>query len=100
MYLLYLGGHYNPYSAPVCSLVEDIDYFNCEIGDLSGRFGPAEPNSNNKTRIDGTVASSHCGSDCDARLNPESIAGKSIVFHCKDGGARIFCAGFDLIISS
>ena len=32
---------------------------------------------------------------CDARLTPEAVYGRSVVFHCIDG-SRFFCAPFDL----
>eukprot|EP01084_Bolivina_argentea_P295010 507780_1 len=95
----YTSGHFNPYQAPICSQVEDPGYYDCEVGDLSGRFGFAIPDANGKISIHGFVASLYCGSDCGAKLNPEAVAGKSMVFHCHDG-PRIFCAGFDTLISS
>ena len=90
------GGHYNPYDTPVCSAVGDRDYWSCELGDLSGRFGHLVP-VDGKVFAEGTVAAS-CA-DCGARLNPESVAGKSIVFHCLSG-ERLFCAPFNMIVSA
>ena len=69
------------------------------MGDLSGRFGAAVPDDG-KISIDGyVVAKKGCGKDCQGRLNPESVSGKSVVFHCQDG-QRLFCAAFDTLISS
>ena len=89
----FTGGHYNPYDKPVCTQVNDPDYWSCEVGDLSGRFGNLIPFPDDMVFTQNIVAAP-C-KDCKARLNPESVAGKSIVFHCTDG-PRLFCSGFKL----
>ena len=35
----YTAGHFNPYGGPTCDQVAVPTFYNCEIGDLSGRFG-------------------------------------------------------------
>eukprot|EP00483_Globobulimina_turgida_P000098 UN00098 len=79
----FTGGHYNPYDKPHCSNVNDVNYWTCELGDLSGRFGNLIPQVDDMVFTQGIVAAP-C-KNCGARLNPESVAGKSVVFHCVEG---------------
>eukprot|EP01083_Nonionella_stella_P093157 260940_1 len=85
----YTAGHFNPFDVVTCdnlSYNEEITYFNCEVGDLSGRFGIAIPDENGYIQIDGTIQD----------LRPEMLYTRSIVFHCSDG-QRLFCAPFTII---
>jgi hypothetical protein len=86
--------HYNPFNVPVCSELsygDTVTYYNCEVGDLSGRFGAAIPDLNDNIVISGEVK------DVDGSnvLHPEVVYRKSIVFHCANG-VRLFCAPFVL----
>merc|ERR1711948_202155 len=65
----YTAGHFNPFGVDTCNaLASNVQqtYFNCEIGDLSGRGGAVRGGGGN-------------------RLMPEMVYGKSIVFHCSSG---------------
>ena len=35
----YTVGHYNPYAGPVCADVEQHTFYNCEVSDISDKFG-------------------------------------------------------------
>merc|ERR1712113_792761 len=85
----YTAGHFNPFGVVTCdslSYNEEITYFNCEVGDWSGRFGSAIPDQNGDVRIEGTIQD----------LKPEMLYTRSVVFHCSDG-QRLFCAPFSII---
>mmetsp|Transcript_46236 Transcript_46236/g.41358 ORF Transcript_46236/g.41358 Transcript_46236/m.41358 type:complete len:207 (+) Transcript_46236:40-660(+) len=94
----YTGGHFNPYGVQTCVAAaaagEEVDYYNCEIGDLSGRDGNLRRGYNDGS-IDTTFTVATGCKGCDARLTPEAVYGRSVVFHCNDG-SRLFCAPFDL----
>ena len=88
----YTGGHFNPYGGPVCTAVPNDTFYNCEIGDFSGRFGLVTPN------VFGRITETHVLNDGDClcgRLTPEMAYLRSIVFHCNDG-TRLMCAPFGL----
>ena len=62
-------GHFNPYGTPVCSAIDDdITFFNCEVGDLSGRDGNVVRDYNGGYSADFSVAS--CERGCDSRYIP------------------------------
>eukprot|EP01084_Bolivina_argentea_P132756 234273_1 len=101
------GYVYNPFNEENCNddiLEQDSKtdkYFACSIGDLSGRFGVAEPDDNNKIVIEGNISANDNkdGGFCVSRLTPESLYQKSIVFSCKDNTSTyLFCAPFQIII--
>merc|ERR1719491_642020 len=86
----YTGGHYNPYGGPICAEVASPTFYNCEVGDISGRFGEVQPN------ILGRIEERNVLNDGDClcgRLTPEMGYTRSVVFHCNDG-TRLFCAPF------
>mmetsp|Transcript_36763 Transcript_36763/g.58911 ORF Transcript_36763/g.58911 Transcript_36763/m.58911 type:complete len:244 (+) Transcript_36763:181-912(+) len=88
--------HYNPFNVPTCSELpygEAITYYNCEVGDLSGRFGVAIPDLDDNILISGEIK------DVDGSnlLHPEVVYRKSIVFHCANG-VRLFCAPFSIAL--
>ena len=72
---------------------EDVDYYNCEIGDLSGRDGNLVPCTDGSIETSFKVATQCKG--CNARLTPEAVYRRSVVVHCNDG-SRLFCAPFEL----
>ena len=83
----YTAGHYNPFGVVPCSGLADneqVTYYNCEIGDLSGRFGIGIP---------GGAVRGGGGN----RLMPEVAYRRSVVFHCSNG-VRLFCAPFTISI--
>eukprot|EP01083_Nonionella_stella_P244356 850564_1 len=88
----YTGGHYNPYGKPPCKEVDTATYFNCEIGDISGRFGEVRPNLLNHIRTENYLNDGNC---LCGRLTPEMAYTRSVVFHCNDG-TRLFCAPFNV----
>jgi len=91
----YTAGHYNPFGVETCSVLannEQISYFNCEIGDLSGRFGAGIPDIKDLILRGGAVRGG--GGN---RLMPEAVYRKSVVFHCSNG-VRLFCAPFTISI--
>eukprot|EP01084_Bolivina_argentea_P184604 318384_1 len=84
------GGHFDPYETEnMCT--DNESYYDCEVGDLSGRFGMVTASKTGKLRAKGVVADKCSG----ASLNPESVHQRSIVFHCSTG-ERLFCAKFEL----
>ena len=92
-------GHFNPYGAPTCVTVaesgeEKVKYYNCEIGDLSGRDGNLYPKNDGSIKTMFRVATRHCPG-CHGRLTPEAVYQRSVVVHCSDG-PRLFCAPFEL----
>jgi len=62
--------------------------FACEVGDLSGKFG--------KIPINGATASGASTYNDVYMSSQAALLGKSIVFHCGDGG-RVFCAKLNLV---
>ena len=79
---------------PVCSSLndyEEITYYNCEVGDLSGRFGYVQ-NVNNLLQVYPERISKR---SCDPIITPDVVWDKSIVFHCLSG-KRAFCAPFQI----
>jgi len=91
----YTAGHFNPFGVDTCNaLASNVQqtYFNCEIGDLSGRFGMGIPDIKDLIVRGGAVRGG--GGN---RLMPEMVYGKSIVFHCSSG-VRLFCAPFEISI--
>jgi len=100
----YTGGHYktlaDPSEAdvPTCSAECGEDGCNtkqtklCEVGDLSGKDGPAEPKQKGrKLKFKGKFTK-------DKSLTEEVLEdfiGRSVVFHCASG-ARIFCAPIEV----
>ena len=72
---------------------EEITWFNCEVGDLSGRFGNVE-NCDNKLIVNAQRISPR---KCDPLIQPDTVYKRSIVFHCPDG-KRAFCAPFILSV--
>eukprot|EP01084_Bolivina_argentea_P201110 343817_1 len=96
-----VGGHFNPFSKPLCNEIDDEpNYYNCEMGDLSGRFKAAYLNSDNKIIIEENLSYSK-GKDgfCASKLAPESLFEKSIAFHCNNDDQRmVFCAPFSIFV--
>eukprot|EP01083_Nonionella_stella_P091911 257064_1 len=86
------GGHYNPYNVPACSKVKEPTYLNCEVGDLSGRFGGLTSDKNGEIQESNELHDGGCSL-------PEIGYKRSVVFHCRDG-TRLFCAPFSLTNSS
>ena len=90
------GTYINNIETPVCNALpknEEITYYNCEVGDLSGRFGSVM-NYNDKLFVPATKISDR---KCDPLITPDVVYERSIVFHCLDG-KRAFCAPFILEI--
>ncbi|KAI8865482.1 Cu,Zn superoxide dismutase-like protein [Ramicandelaber brevisporus] len=78
-------GHFDPYNVKANSKPEykcnPADKLNtCELGDLSGKYGP----------IKATCGSTFSTCVVDENINMDMLAGKSVVIH--DGDARIVCA--------
>eukprot|EP01084_Bolivina_argentea_P093280 167794_1 len=96
------GEEYNPYDVPSCSQFESGEdlYFACSMGDLSGRFGVAEPDEYNRIVIEGNISEESGDKEagfCASRLTPESLHQRSIVFRCKDSKSTyLFCAPFQI----
>eukprot|EP00490_Sorites_sp_Unknown_P023580 CAMPEP_0114677500 /NCGR_PEP_ID=MMETSP0191-20121206/50604_1 /TAXON_ID=126664 /ORGANISM="Sorites sp." /LENGTH=163 /DNA_ID=CAMNT_0001950173 /DNA_START=108 /DNA_END=596 /DNA_ORIENTATION=- len=68
----YTAGHFNPYNVPVCSALndyEEITYYNCEVGDLSGRFGYVQ-NVNNLLEVYPQRISQRA---CDPIITPDVV---------------------------
>eukprot|EP01084_Bolivina_argentea_P049295 90677_1 len=84
------GGHFNPFDKDACELNED--YYQCEVGDLSGRFGKI--NVENDKLFQSNFLKSSTNS-----FIPEAVADRSVVFHCSNGN-RAFCAPFKLETTS
>lgn len=86
---------------------EEPDYFNCKIGDLSGRFGPTSEHlsSNGKFVLTENISyeSLNGGNDgfCGLRLTPEQLGDnqRAVVFHCNDEKKTIImCTPFQIEI--
>lgn len=86
---------------------KEPSYFNCRIGDISGRFGPTDEylTSDNRFVLTENISyESSSGKDdgfCGLRLTPEQLGmlQRSIVFHCNDDGkAIVFCAPFETVV--
>jgi len=79
------------YSCNVASNEDNPNFpFNCEIGDLGGKYGFVFMDENNKLSISANEANSFWG------INEKEIQliNGSIVFHCANNGDRAFCAKF------
>lgn len=82
------------------------DYSQCELGDLSGKLGLAFPSSGrifdqSKTLQDVMPVNSYNYMEDSRSSSPHTaFSWASIVFHCKSGGTRLFCAKFEEISSS
>lgn len=82
------------------------DYSQCELGDLSGKLGLAFPSSGrifdqSKTLQDVMPVHSYNYMEDSRSSSPHTaFSWASIVFHCKSGGTRLFCAKFEEISSS
>eukprot|EP01084_Bolivina_argentea_P132213 233313_1 len=96
------GYNFDPFTAGLCDDIktEDIGYYNCAIGDLSGRFGVAKPDEDNKIFIENNVSQIMSANGfCGARLSPEDLSKKSIVFSCNDDkSTNLFCAPFVITV--
>eukprot|EP01083_Nonionella_stella_P115048 340668_1 len=84
------GGHFNPYDKDTCEL--NADYYDCEVGDLSGRFGKITLNDDNQLSASNSLASAV------NKISPDAVADRSVVFHCANGN-RAFCAPFKLAVA-
>ena len=97
----YLEEHLDPFGTGICcddlDNGEDIGYFNCEMGDLSGRFGTVSPNDEGIIFLEGVVASSSNHDKSDGRISPEVLYKNSVAFECKDDSREIVvCAPFQV----
>eukprot|EP01084_Bolivina_argentea_P093837 168704_1 len=94
------GAYYDPFNTGKCADVESVDYFDCAIGDLSGRLGVVVPDDDNKISHTGNVsAKDEKDGFCGKKLTPEQVYKKSVVFYCNDGKETpLFCAPFDINI--
>jgi Cu/Zn superoxide dismutase len=73
-----VGGHYNPLNKPICNYETRGD---CELGDLSGKFGIISESIFTQTYSDNNLPLS----------GPYSIIGRSVVIHDMQG-ARWVCS--------
>lgn len=81
------------------------DYSKCELGDLSGKLGAAEPLSNSfqiysqkSALVDNIPVYNYNYNYTDkGTIPPTAYAWNSIVFHCKSTTKRLFCAKFQTI---
>jgi len=77
------------------------DYSQCELGDLSGKLGLAFPTTGrifdqSQTLQDLIPVHSYNYMKNSGGNSPHTaFSWASIVFHCKSGGARLFCAKFE-----
>lgn len=82
------------------------DYSQCELGDLSGKMGMAFPSSGrifdqSQTLEDVIPVYSYNYMQDSLSSSPHTaFSWASIVFHCKSGGTRLFCAKFEDVSSS
>eukprot|EP01084_Bolivina_argentea_P285239 489116_1 len=92
-----IGNVYNPFNMPKCDANNNNDYFECELGDLSGRFGVIKvDDNNNKIVIEENISENNNEDEsgfCKSRLTPQSLYQRSIVFYCNDDKlTNLFCA--------
>jgi hypothetical protein len=87
------------------AVYEQGDYSQCELGDLSGKLGMAFPSSgrifDQSTTLQDVIPVHSYNYLEDSRSSSPHTAFSwaSIVFHCKSGGTRLFCAKFEEISS-
>jgi hypothetical protein len=78
---------------------ENIDYFSCSIGDVSGRFGVLTIDENNRIEFEENISyestSKKDDGFCSLRITPEAVYRRSVVFMCDDEEETVlFCAPF------
>eukprot|EP01083_Nonionella_stella_P081732 225313_1 len=99
-----LGVVFDPFEAGMCydNNGSGDMYFECASGDLSGRCGTIKVDNSGSVDVECNVSEDSNdkeGGFCNARLTPESLYKRSIVFNCKGGtnsGVTTFCAGFEV----
>mmetsp|Transcript_52570 Transcript_52570/g.87054 ORF Transcript_52570/g.87054 Transcript_52570/m.87054 type:complete len:358 (-) Transcript_52570:176-1249(-) len=99
----FVGELFDPFNRPLCSelSMSEVSYYSCKLGDLSGRFGVVAPDQDKKIIISGNVSEDEDSSDasgfCYARLTPEALHQRAMVFMCNDENETpLFCAPFEI----
>eukprot|EP00485_Elphidium_margaritaceum_P011608 CAMPEP_0202688462 /NCGR_PEP_ID=MMETSP1385-20130828/3978_1 /ASSEMBLY_ACC=CAM_ASM_000861 /TAXON_ID=933848 /ORGANISM="Elphidium margaritaceum" /LENGTH=323 /DNA_ID=CAMNT_0049343451 /DNA_START=172 /DNA_END=1140 /DNA_ORIENTATION=+ len=96
----FVGEMFAPLGQSLCSelAMDEVSYYSCKLGDLSGRFGVVAPDENKKIEIEGYVSDDEnddVSGFCKARLTPEALHQRSMVFMCNDEKKTpLFCAPF------